>query len=117
MGLDATIYFRTTDGQMPMLERDLPPGFAIEAVDDPENAPPGATHICNNNERYYGDGYERGSWPRLGAALMLLHACETVERVWYGPNNYEDTRECPAERVLAICAHFMAFGERPYRRG
>ena len=117
MGIDAQIAFKA-QGSIE-LERDLPIGYEIttarEYVSSGDGKAPGATHEIRTMERYYGPGYERGSWPRLCGALMLLHACPAVEKVWYGGDCDYSIPECTVDDVLQISRHFMEHGERPYR--
>lgn len=116
MGLDAQIFFRLKDGhQAPK----FPPIFGFTwkvAPADPDLSPPGSTHKIHTLCRYYGPGYERGLWPALCAILMLLHADESIERVWYGDDGDDECAlpECPPERVLELSAHYMKHGHRPY---
>jgi hypothetical protein len=113
MGVDVRIWFKTKDGQEPALERSLPHGYSIVAA-DVNACLHGATHEIDTYARFYGKGYERGPWPAICAVLMLLHACETVEKVWYDGDTCESPRECPPERVIEISWHYMQYGERPY---
>lgn len=113
MGVDVEIFFQC-DGQ-PEFERDLPAGFKVCGIPDyQQDFAPGSTHSIGTLERYYGPGYERGSWPDICSVLMLLHACPQVSKVWYGGDSY-DPPECTVDDVLEISRHFMEHGERPYR--
>lgn len=115
MGIDVEIYFEC-DGE-PVLERWLPSDYKIVPVGDRSwEGCDGATHRIETMARYYGEGYERGPWGEIASVLMLLHACPSVKRVWYGGDDHSVALpECPPERVLELCAHFMRHGERPYR--
>lgn len=115
MGIDAQIYLKA-DNDAPEFEWPLPNGYTLQPA-DPERAPTGATHEVYTLSRYYGPGYERGPWPDLCAVLMLLHACPSVQTVWYGGDNTDDAPECPPTRVQELAAHFMTYGCRPYRDG
>lgn len=112
MGLDAYIYFEKI---RPLeFDREFPSGFTLrESLPESSRTPLGATHELECPCRYYGVTYERGPWPDLCAALMLLHACRGVGRVWYGNDEWCD--ECPADEVLSISGHFMKTGNRPWR--
>lgn len=114
MGIDACIYFKSTDGREPELCDSLPNGAAIIAAD--EWAQEGATHAIDVPWRYYSPGYERGPWPMICAVLMALHACANVETVWYFGDCSESDAPFTPERVQEYSAHYMANGDRPYRR-
>ena len=113
MGADVEIYFRTTDGEDPILDRSVPNGLEIVKYTAPRAG--GPTHFISTLTRYYGIGYERGPWVYICALLMMLHACETVDKVWYNSDYSEERHECTPEEVLKISAHYMKNGERPYR--
>lgn len=117
MGLDTTIYFRAKpDFRDDALETYLPSGFTVRPIPDYcQDECPEATHELDTPHRYYGEGYERGPWPHIGAALMVLFATESVERVWYG-SDCSGPGEIKPEDVLKVSAHYMANGHRPYRR-
>jgi hypothetical protein len=116
MGLDTTIYFRARDDfSSNALENYMPNGFDVTKIPDYcHDDYPDATHELDTCHRYYGEGYERGPWPHIAAALMILFATEGVERVWYG-SDCEGPSEIKPEDVLKTCAHYMAKGCRPYR--
>lgn len=117
MGLDTTIYFRAKpDFTADALENYLPSGFDVRPIPDYcDDEYPDATHELDTGHRYYGEGYERGPWPHIAAALMTLFASEGVERVWYG-SDCSGPREIKPEDVLKTSAYYMANGCRPYRR-
>lgn len=115
MGIDACIYFKTKDGEAPSLCDGLPEVASVIAVG--EWALEGATHEVDQKWRYYSPGYERGPWPYIAAALMALHSCENVEAVWYFGDCSETDEPFTPERVQEYSAHYMANGDRPYRRG
>lgn len=118
MGLDALIYCKTTDGEFPNYDdvAYAAPGWAVKAKRQGDShAPEDATHEVDvNGARYYGEGYERGPWPRLAAALMALFASTNVEKVWYG-SDCDDVPEVVVGDVLFLCGYFMRCGHRPYR--
>lgn len=115
MGVDVKIYAKAKQPEL-TLECELPRGYELKPVDADAFAPEGSTHEVDTLARYYGPGYERGPWAEICAALMLLHACPEVERVWYGGDNADEVPECPPARVVALSEHFMEHGNRPYRR-
>ena len=113
MGLDTVILFKAKDGFN--FENELPPGFTVQSIPDHLSEEyPEATHELDTNYRYYGDGYERGPWPRIGAALMILFASMGIEKVWYG-SDCTGPQEIQPEDVNKISLHYMLNGERPYR--
>jgi hypothetical protein len=113
MGIDACIYFKTTNGEDPILRDQLPSECEIRKVG--EHACDGATHEVYQLWRYYGPGYERGPWPRIAAALMALHASQNIESVWYFGDCDDGAQPFTPERVHEFSAHYMAEGDRPYR--
>lgn len=116
MGVDARIYFEQT-GDLDF-ERSFPSGFSVDELRECQRElHPGATHEVDSGSRYYGEGYERGSWPDICAVLMLLHACLGVGKVWYGGDSCETISEFGIDDVLETSRHFMLHGERPYRLG
>jgi len=119
MGLDARIYFSTDDGQAPELCDSLPNDCEIEEVDDDSchlYAPTGSTHEVYQVWRYYSLHYERGPWPKIAAVLMSLLACRNVDTVWYGSDGQDGVTPVSPQKVLEISAHYMKFGDRPYRK-
>ena len=120
MGVDAEIYFETKDGEMPELEVNMMFGEIMEVEDGllPYDNIGCATHCVSLdcNDRYYGDGYERGHWCALSSVLMLLHASEDVVRVWYGVDHGDPLNIKKKKKVLETSLHFMLHGNRPYRR-
>jgi hypothetical protein len=67
--------------------------------------------------RYYGVGYERGSWPTLDAIAGWLFARLPGARVWYGGDSSDDLRELTPESRAALWAHWYAVGREPYTTG
>ena len=119
MGLDARIYFSTDDGQAPELCDSLPNDCEIEEVGNGScrlYAPTGSTHEVDQVWRYYGVSYERGPWPKIAAVLMSLHASRNVSAVWYGNDGNDGVGPCSRQKVLELTAHYMKFGDRPYRK-
>lgn len=116
MGLDTTIYFKAKPGFSDALfETYLPSGFTSKPISDySADEYPDATHELDSGHRYYSKGYERGPWPYIASALMVLLATKGIERVWYG-NDCARASEIKPEDVLEISAHYMANGHRPYR--
>jgi hypothetical protein len=117
MGLDTTIYFRAAPGfSSDKLENYLPAGFDVRPLPDYcSEEYPEATHELDNGCRFYGPHYERGPWPHIAAALMILFATEGVERVWYG-SDCAGGAEIKPDDVLKTSAYYMSNGCRPYRR-
>jgi hypothetical protein len=110
MGVDARIYFED-------LDNGKEPPYLSQRVAPAEFGPEGATHeVVMGGPRLYDIGYERGHWPELCGVLMELHASERVGRVWYDGDacDGESLRLCDPARVLAISAHYMQHGTRPY---
>ena len=115
MGLDTEILFRCKNAE-PALEDPLLNGFKIVPIGRyMAEECLGATHEIDTGSRYYGPGYERGPWPKIAAVLMELLACEDVEKVWYG-SDASTPQEIDADGVCEISRHYMANGQRPYRR-
>lgn len=104
MGIDARIYLKTVSGVKPKLKDALPEEYELMPASD--SAPEGSTHEVVQNERYYGPGYDFGSWPNLCAAIMILHACDEVVCVWYGSSETEAV-EFPPAAVLEMSEMYM----------
>lgn len=120
MGVDAIIYFEC-DSDEPS-DYYCPEGFAsVHAINSPASQrfrePETATHeVCiNQNNRWYGIGYERGMWPAISCVLMSLLASTNVKNVWY-TSDHNDTAGEPITRedVLKISDHYMQHACRPY---
>jgi hypothetical protein len=60
-------------------------------------------------ERYYGPGYERGSWPRIYGALRALQAMYPGHRVTYGGDNFdvEESSEVTPELLDEYWTHWL----------
>lgn len=69
-------------------------------------------------ERYYGPGYERGSWPRIYGGLRALAAMYPDARITYGGDGVE-VWECPdatPEALEQIWSHWLGENGDAYRR-
>ena len=115
MGLDTTIYFRAKpDFDAEKMDCYLPSGFEVKLLlEYTKEEYPDATHELETKHRYYGERYERGPWPHIAAALMVLFGSENVDRVWYG-SDCKGPGEIRPEDVLKTSAYYMAHGRRPY---
>lgn len=114
MGVDSRILIKTRNGNEPNLCDVLPAGCSLIKTDD--DVCEGATHEVEQSWRYYGPGYERGPWPMIAAVLMVMHASEDVETVWYFGDNHEGDAPFTPERVHEFSAHYMRVGDRPYNK-
>lgn len=119
MGLDVRILFRVRPNFDPtesdVFEGNHIVGFDVQDIPDYlKEDNPEATHELDTSYRYYGIGYERGPWPYICGALMILLASKKVDKVWYG-SDCGDVHEIDAETILEICSHYMKNGHRPYR--
>ena len=112
VGIDACVYFKTASGHEPDLSDPLP--RCCDIVKAHRSELEGATHRIENNWRYYGPGCERGNWPEIAAALMVLHACADIETVWYFGDNLDSADPFTPEDVATISMHYMMVGHRPY---
>ena len=120
MGIDVEIYFETEPGApVPVFSDDY--DFKIVSLaGDPDvrrdaegNLP---THHVQTFRRYYGPGYERGSWPVICAVLMRLFATQGMKRVWYfgDSGEIEDRKPMTIDDVLELSRHYMTNCNRPY---
>lgn len=67
--------------------------------------------------RYYGPGYERGTWPILRAIIEWLRRRFPGGEVWYGGDSSGICAELMTdERLRRLDDHFYAHGRRPYVR-
>ncbi len=114
MGTDADIHFNTKSGNPPELF-SMPPGFDIVVSTNTfDNVSP--KFYVHNYSRYYNVGYERGNWPAICSALMILFQSEDVTEIYYNGDGSESVREITIEDVLEISRHFMQNGTRPYQQ-
>lgn len=114
MGVSASIYFRVREGSD--LDVDAIPfndRYCTLVDANPNDAPPTATHKLKNEWRWYDETYNRGWWPDIAVALMILLATPDVETVWYGPDTISplgDDHVITPERVAGLNLHFMRHG-------
>lgn len=67
--------------------------------------------------RYYGVGYERGSWPNLKACIDWLQCRIPVGQVWYGGDSSGMTaKACTTSYISELQSHWANNGRRPYTR-
>lgn len=85
MGLDAVIYVtgpvsaaEFSAAEAFLIERD----YSLQRWWDDEGAEDGAA--IDTSDRYYGTGYERGSWPYLYGAIQALRGAFPGREVFYG---------------------------------
>lgn len=113
MGIDAKILFKVKNGKH--FDNFLIPfnysEICAEDYSEKENSL-GATHFVDFYERFYGPGYERGPWPTICGILMELFASGSVEKVWYGGDDFID--EITPSDILDFSKHYMEHGCRPY---
>lgn len=115
MGTDVKILFEATGD---ISELRMPDGFEIrDAKDYDKEDHPGCTHEVYTLMRYYGPWYERGDWPLICWALMNLHACARVGKIWYGGDSCHQHPEATIDYINEISAHYMKNGTRPYYDG
>lgn len=115
MGLDALIYVKTKNGELPNFCNDLPRGAELIPYDDCGGVD--ATFEVSTTWRFYGPGYERGPWPIIAHTLMALLACDNVDAVWYFSDASDGGEpQFTREQVLEYAMHYMREGDRPYRK-
>jgi len=115
MGIDVELHFHTTDGEPPNSCDS-----SIENLGELKNGScvNGANFNVYSLSRYYGMGYERGSWPIISGALMSLFEAENVDKVWYFGDchdDYGDKDEFTIDDLIEITKHYCNHGDRPYR--
>jgi len=120
MGQDVVIYFKIKDQRKPILEWDFLPGdYEIQDLsedDDGYKITPweDATHRVDTNSRFYGIGYERGSWHEICGVLMLILSSKNVEKVWYGSDAEISKEVFTVNDLLDLCKYYIKHGNRPY---
>lgn len=115
MGIDAVIFFKSKK-EKPLLDWDLPEDVKIESAENSDlYKAKEATHQLDVPWRYYGPHYERGPWPYMVAALMILISSPDIEKVWYGGDSSDELKEVTPQYLNEISLHFMTHGNRPYR--
>ena len=111
MGIDVRIAVEWKgDGEPPS------PDYAIEGELAEGSSVEGATHELNSMTRYYGQHYERGPWPYIGAYLLQLVSMPGIARVWYGSDDDSPMEEVTFEWWCQMSRHYWDNGERPYRK-
>lgn len=69
----------------------------------------------NTGDRYYGPGYERGSWPRIYAAIRALQVALPQCAVFYGGDTTDDGMPCTDEYLASIWRHWCGPHHGDYR--
>lgn len=114
MGIDATICWKAkpawTQNEYGCI-KNL--GTAVPCSEYNLEVCPGATHELDTGARYYGEGYERGPWPKIAAVLMELMQDPDIEGVWYGGDDWP--KLMTPDELIGTTRHYIANGERPYR--
>lgn len=113
MGIDACIYFRTQGGVEPEFEWLMPGGFVPRRING-DYGPATATHELETHARYYGPQYERGPWPTIASALLLLYCNPDVDKVWYYGDD-SDPKEFTPEHLRDMNEYWIRYGNAPYR--
>lgn len=112
MGIDANIYAQSdspiTDGQIAAAisyveSRNL--GIDWDDLVRDECAP-NRINFCTSS-RYYSPGYERGYWPDIYAALMVLGAAFPGCTIHYGGDHDDDCLEFTPEDAADMWAHWL----------
>ena len=78
--------------------------------------PDGTRIEVNTLERYYGPHYERGCWPRIYGAILLLRAALPQCTIYYGGDTSDDGLEATDELLTEYWAHFLGPDGDAYRR-
>lgn len=78
--------------------------------------------MINSLDRYYGEGYERGPWPKIFAKVMFALAHFPDARVYYLSDSHDFTQtddnswcEASQENLAKLWAHYLKHGHTPYR--
>lgn len=66
--------------------------------------------------RYYGKGYERGDWPKICGAIMLLRLALPGRDVHYGGDSDDDSPKVDDEWLAETWAHWAGPGGDDYHR-
>jgi hypothetical protein len=74
---------------------------------------PGGVLRVNTLHRYYGEGYERGNWPRLAAVIGWLNFNLPTAKVYYGGDS-GDLELADGDFLDAMWAHWATVGRSPY---
>jgi hypothetical protein len=65
---------------------------------------------------YYGEGYERGYWPEIAAALEFLRCRLPSAQIWYGPDGTDIVRQATREFFDEMWHYWATNGGRPYHK-
>lgn len=72
---------------------------------------------ANLYHRYYGEGYERGDWPKLRACIFWLTVRIPAGEVWYGGDSSGICAKYADKSFLdAMDLHWAVHARRPYVR-
>jgi len=118
MGLDVQIWARgiITDEQIAHMKEafaERMDGFAWWAGESPEYGPEGGERIVElpSMVRFYGEGYERGPWPEIYAAIMLFRSCFPGSVVSYASDSSypeDGDMEATDDTLAATWAHWLS---------
>jgi len=117
MGADAMIFF-SSDKEEPYFSWGSLISATYKKVDANDNYwAKGANFRVDltGNDRFYGEGYERGVAPTIVGVFMDLFASPDVKEVWYGSDYQDSLDKITPEDVAKLALHYMKVGNRPYR--
>jgi hypothetical protein len=119
MGADVMLFVQVDGCCFPKADlSELDISSIYERGNSSFEGPPNSRWEINCLDRYYGPGYERGSWPRIREAIDRLRKAPNVKAVWYC-SDYCDGESAPlvTDKLLAeYDAHYEAVGNEPYNR-
>jgi hypothetical protein len=62
---------------------------------------------ASSSMRFFGPGYERGSWPTILRAIGTLVELFPGRKVFYGGDTGDDGEECTPELIAELTAHYF----------
>ena len=71
--------------------------------------------VANVTTRYYGPGYERGDWPSIYGAIVLLQAAFPSARICYGGDSDDIAPEFDQQAEVETWQHFSGPHGDDYR--
>ncbi len=135
MGVDTTMFFKLSNSpavpsadELRQASYDLCDAFGREqfcnpgsgiwtgdtlTVADPELSEAGMIEVNWSGMRYYGPGYERGSWPVIAGVIQWLRHRFKDCVVYYGGDNVGPVVFTP-EDESETWDHFAKVGNKPY---
>ena len=106
MGADIQIFFKLKKGYE--IDYSYPISGEVLALEK-EDRPRGATHKITSYDRYYGENYHRGDFPKIFNALIKFFVDKNIEKIWYGSDEgwSEEIPLLTKERLYELFSYYL----------